>query len=334
MGKAKRPVKIIKDRAEDFCTSRTRYPFIIKLKTGINKDGRIVAKQAEVIADNGAYNDKGPAVLNFGGVCYTAQYDAANLKYDAYLVYTNKQYGTAFRGFGNTQLQFAFESHLDDIAHHLGIDPKELRLINANRPNTETVTGAIIDSCGMVECIERAAAAAKWGSKRPVEDKESNKKKGMGMSVVFHTGAGSRYYGYNSSSAFIKISDEGKVYLTVAASDMGQGSETVMAQIAAEAIGVNVEDIKVLTGDTDSTPYELGAYGSRTTFVCGNAVKAAAEKVNDEVLSFASEMLGVTKDHLISANGHIRIRESPDKLIKATSFEDVIRFGMYRTSSG
>jgi len=326
--KTRRPVKIVKDRPEDFSTSRTRYPFIMKLKTAVTKEGRIIAKQAEVIADNGAYNDKGPAVINFAGVCYTTQYDVKNLKYDAYLVYTNKEYGTAFRGFGNPQLQFAFESQLDDIAYKLGIDPVKIRLINANRPGTQTVTGAMIHSCGMVECIEEACAAAKWNERDSSSKKEALKVKGVGMSVVFHTGAGSRYYGYNSSSAFIKVSDDGKVSLITPATDMGQGAETVMAQIAAETIGVNIEDVIVRTGDTDLTSYELGAFGSRTTFVCGNAVKATAEKAREEVLSLAGEMLGVTKEHLVTAKGRIGIKESPDILIDAVPFGEVIKYGI------
>ncbi len=326
--KTKRPVKIVKDRAEDFATSKTRYPFIMKLKTGVSKEGRIIAKQAEVIADNGAYNDKGPAVVNFAGVCYTAQYNVENLKYDAYLVYTNKEYGTAFRGFGNPQLQFAFESQLDDIAHKLGIDPMKIRLLNANRPGKKTVTGAVIDSCGMVECIEEAGAAAKWENRGLGREKGTPKVKGVGMSVVFHTGAGSRYYGYNSSSAFIKVSDEGKISLITPATDMGQGAETVMAQIAAETIGLNIDDIIVRTGDTDLTPYELGAFGSRTTFVCGNAVRVTAEKVREEVLTLASEMLGVTKDHLVSFKDRIWIKESPDILIDAVPFGEVIKYGI------
>lgn len=332
--KTKRPVKIIKDREEDFCTSRTRYPFIMKLKTGVTREGRIIAKQAEVIADNGAYNDKGAAVVNFAGVCYTTQYNVENLKYDAYLVYTNKEYGTAFRGFGNPQLQFAFESQLDDIARQLGIDPMKIRLINANRPNTKTVTGAMIGSCGMVESIEGAASAAKWETKRKNKGEEGYKKRGIGMSVVFHTGAGSRYYGYNSSSAFIKVSDEGKVTIITPAADMGQGSETVMAQIAAETIGVKIDDITVRTDDTDLTSYELGAFGSRTTFVCGNAVMAAGEKVRDEVLELASEMSGVTKDNLVPFDSKIMMKESPDKFIEAHTFEDVIQYGIKKKGRG
>ena len=334
--KTKRPVKIIKERAEDFSTSRTRYSFVIRLKTGVNNDGRIVAKQAEVIADNGAYNDKGPSVVNYSGVCLTTQYNVETLKYDAYLVYTNKQYGTAFRGFGNPQTQFAFESHLDDIAHKLGIDPVKIRLINANRPNTKTVTGGLITSCGMVECLERAAIAAKWDSKRLIDDiahnlsrdKEGNKKKGFGIAANIHSGAGSRYYGYNSSHAFMKVSDEGKVSVITPAADMGQGAETVMAQIAAETIGLKVEDVTVHTGDTDLTSYDLGAFGSRTTFVCGNSVKAAAERVRNEVMSFASEMLGVTEDDLISINGYIKSKEEPAKSKGTVSFQDVIKYGI------
>jgi 4-hydroxybenzoyl-CoA reductase alpha subunit len=324
--RTKRPVKIIKNRSEDFCTSRTRYPFLVKLKTGVSKEGRILAKQAEVIVDNGAYNDKGPGVVNAAGVVFTTQYDVKNVKYDSYLVYTNKEYGTAFRGFGNTQMQFAFESHLDDIANGLGIDPAKIRLINANKPATKTVTGAAIGSLGMMECIEKACASSKWDTKRNARKEKGIKKRGIGMAVILYTGAGSRYYGYNSSNAHIKVSDRGKVSVITSAVDMGQGSETVMAEIAAETIGVRLDDVRVITEDTDVTPYGLGAFGSRTTFVCGNAVKAAAEKVKNEVVTFATEMLETKKENLVFENGLVRKRDNPEACL---SFADVIKYGIY-----
>lgn len=253
-----------------------------------------------------------------------------NLKYDAYLVYTNKQPGTAFRGFGNTQIQFAVESHFDDIALRLGIDPVKFRLVNANLPYGETSSGAMIKSLGMVECIERAAAAAEWDKKWSIQKKSGTKRRGMGAAVILHTGAGTRYYGYSSSTASIKISEEGKVSLITSATDMGQGAETVMAQIAAEALGVRVEDVNVVTRDTNYTSYDLGAFGSRTTVICGNSVKAAAEKAKEEVLSFAGEMLEVKKEDLSLVNGYIEPKDRSVKLSQVLSFQEVIKYGIYQ----
>ena len=179
----------------------------------------------------------------------------------------------------------------------------------------------------MVDCIEAAAAQSNWFLKKSSKGTKNKKKRGMGMSAVLHTGSGTRFYGYNSSSAFIKVSDEGQVSLITSAADMGQGAETVMAQIAAESIGIKLEDITVRTDETDLIPYELGAFGSRTTFVCGNAVKAAAEKVRDEVMSLAGELLETKKDDLIPMDGTIRRK---DKTGKSVSFKDVIQYGIYQ----
>jgi putative selenate reductase molybdopterin-binding subunit len=317
-----RPVKIIKDRAEDFATSRTRYPFIVNLKTGVNKDGRIIAKQAEIVADNGAYHDKGPSVISAAGIFFTSQYNVSNVKYDAFLVYTNKQHGTAFRGFGNPQGQFAFESHLDDIAARLNIDPMQIRLLNANQPHTETATGMQIKACAMQTCIETAGKESKWHAQRSRND-NGNKRRGIGMATVLHTGSGTRYYGYNSSKAFIKVADDGSVSLITSAIDAGQGAETAMAQIAAETIGIKMENVQVISGDTALTTYDLGAFGSRTVYICGNAVKNVSEKLKASMIQLARRMLKTQGDIKIE-DGFVRETISG----KSVPFHDLVQYGI------
>lgn len=289
-----RPVKIVNTRTEEFMTSRTRYPYIIDLRTGVTRDGRIVAREVRIIVDNGAYNDKGPGTLNFAAAFFTALYAAPYIKFDGYVVYTNHEFGTAFRGFGNPQIHFATESQMDMIAEKLGMDPIELRLKNANRPHTHVASGALITSCGLEECIRRAAAAAGWEDKRrayPAFSKDAVKRRGIGAAVMVHSGGGSRYYGYNATDAFVKISEDGRITVITPAVEIGQGASTAMAQIAAEVLGVDVNRISVYNADTFLTPYDLGAFGSRTTFVCGNAVKDAAEDARREILAVAAEML-------------------------------------------
>ncbi len=304
----KRPVKMVNSREDEFNVSRTRYPFIIDLKTGVTKDGKILAKQARVIADNGAYCDEGAAVLGFGGVFYSVLYDAPNVSFHASCVYTNNQPCTAFRGFGNPQMHYAFETHLDRIGFELGIDPKELRLRNANKEGVAKATKANINSCTFNECIEEATKLTQW-DKKYLEFKETNKdkriKKGIGMATMLHTGFTTRFFGFNATDTFIKLSDDGIVSVITPIIEMGQGSSTGVAQIVAETLGVKMDDIRIINTDTDITPYDLGAYGSRHTVVCGHAAMDAALKAKEELLVAASEMLNCEAGELDSINGEI-----------------------------
>ncbi|MBS3918023.1 MAG: xanthine dehydrogenase family protein molybdopterin-binding subunit [Deltaproteobacteria bacterium] len=306
--KTGRPVRIENSRAEEFSTAKTRYGYTIYVKTGAKKDGRLWAREMKVIGDNGAYHDKGPATLNFSSMMFGTLYNIPNIRYEGNLVYTNKQMGTAFRGFGNPQIAFACETQIDVLANKTGMDPLELRLRNANQSDQMTFCGAEITSCGMKECMEAAARAIGWEEKR-----RGKGLRGVGLANMVHTGAGGRFYGYNAADAFIKLSDDGTVALITPAQDMGQGSHTVMAQIVAEELGVNLEDINVISNDTDLTPYDLGSWGSRTTFMNGNAVLDAARNTKKEIITVASEMLEANPDDIILEGGRVFVKGSSDQ---------------------
>jgi xanthine dehydrogenase molybdenum-binding subunit len=325
--KTGRPVKIINTREEEFKTAKSRYPYIIYLKTGVTKEGRILARQARIIIDNGAYNDKAPGTLNFAGVMFSVLYNIPHIKYEGFGVYTNKQYGTAFRGFGNPQVTYAGETQLDAIASRLGIDPVKIRLINCNMPGDQTKSGAHITSCGLKECIEESAKSMNWQEKRskyPIEVGEGIYR-GIGAAVMIHTGSGSRFYGYAATDSFIKISEDGVVTLITPAVEIGQGALTSMAQIVAETMGIRLDQIIVLTDDTDLTPYDLGAWGSRTSFVCGNAALSAAADARKEVVTFAAKKLGVTTDKIDIQNGMVWARSNPTEKV---TFEEVAHFAV------
>ena len=298
--KTGRPVRIQNSRAEEFSTAKTRYGYTMYLKTGAKKDGRLWARQIRVIGDNGAYHDKGPATLNFTSMMYATHYNIPNVRFEGCLVYTNKQMGTAFRGFGNPQVAFACETQLDILAQKLGIDPLELRLKNSNRPGQETHSGAEITSCAMNECMQAAAKAAGWPQRR-------NQKglRGLGLANVIHTAQGGRYYAYAATDSFIKMSDDGAFTLITPAAEMGQGIHTAMAQIVAAELGVNPAEINVLAGDTDLTPYDLGCWGSRGTYVVGNAALEAARKVKAQLVAAASEKLGVRAEYIRLQDGGV-----------------------------
>jgi CO/xanthine dehydrogenase Mo-binding subunit len=306
--KTGRPVKIENSREEEFSTAKTRYGYTIYLKTGAKKDGRLWAREMKVIGDNGAYHDKGPATLNFSSMMFGTMYNIPHIRYEGTLVYTNKQMGTAFRGFGNPQITFACETQLDALAQKMGIDPLELRLKNANQPDQETFCGAEVTSCGMKECMEAAARAMGWKKKR-------NQKglRGVGLANMVHTGAGGRFYGYNAADAFVKLSDDGTVTLISSALDMGQGAHTAMAQIVAEELGVSLGDVNVISNDTDLTPYDLGSWGSRATFMNGNAALDAAKEAKKEIITVASEMMEAKPGDIVIEDRKIFAKNTKDK---------------------
>ena len=275
-------------------------------KMGATKDGRILAREVKMFADAGAYNDKCAATINFASMMFATLYNVPNIRFEASIIYTNNEMGTAFRGFGNPQLSFATETLLDELADTMGMDPLELRLKNPNKPNETTFSGAEVCGCGMVECLSAAAAGIGWAEKR---DKKRRKAlRGVGIANMVHTGGGGRFYGYNAAEAFVKLSDEGAVSVITSAVEMGQGAFTVMAQVAAEELGVGLERVSVLSNDTDLTPYDLGAWGSRATFMNGNAVLEAARNAKKGIVAAASDLLGVDPEDIVIADGHVSVK--------------------------
>ncbi|MBI3090822.1 MAG: molybdopterin-dependent oxidoreductase [Candidatus Tectomicrobia bacterium] len=303
-----KPVKIVNSRTEEFETARTRYPYLVTMKTGVRRDGRIVARAARVICDNGAYNDKGPSTVASAGVTFAAFYNVPNVRYDGYIVYTNKQPGTGFRGFGNPQVTFAGESQLDMIAERLGLDPLELRLRNANRAGEAAASGARPGTCPMAECLRQAAAKIGWQRRR-----ELPPNRGLGLAAMLHTGAGARMYGYNSASAGLTVDEEGKVTLVSSVTDVGQGAQTVMAQIAAEVLGIGLDEVRVIGNDTDLTAYDLGAWGSRTTWVNGQAAREAALRARERLAQSVAAWLEAAPEDLEFQGGKIFVRGAPDR---------------------
>jgi CO/xanthine dehydrogenase Mo-binding subunit len=323
--KSGKPVKIVNTREEEFLTSRYRYRMIIHLKTGVKKDGTILARKATVITDNGAHNYQGYTVTAGLSQKLTFLYKIPHIQYDGYVVYTNNVYGGAFRGYGNPQITFAAESHIDMIAGKLGMDYVDLSLKNIVDPNYKTVSNCQISSCGLRECITRAADASGWRQKR-----QKPGRRGVGMASMQHAGGGIKIFfsdiNCNYSSASIKMNENGTVNLMTGSSDIGQGSDTILAQIAAEEIGIRFEDIRIITADTDTTPMCLGTYGDRVTFIGGNAVRNAARDVKGQLLDVASERLEANIEDLESREGRVFVKGSPEKGI---SISELARFSYF-----
>lgn len=313
-----KPVKITLTREEEFTTTRIRHPMIIYLKTGISKDGILMARQAKIVTDNGAYNHMGPAVTGVAGAIIASLYRVPNVKYELLTVYTNKHFGGPFRGYGNPQATFAIESQLDSIARKIEMDPVEIRVKNANRPGDTTPVGwKITESCGFRECLEQAAEAINW------REKEKNKSfgRGVGIAGCIHLSGFHVYTDGDFSSAFIKIFSDGSVELMVGSADVGTWSNTALAQIAAEELGVTLDQVRVVSMDTDLTPMDLGSWGSRVIFIGGNAVRRAAYDVKWQLFEIAASKLGANIEDLDSEEGRIFVKGSPEKFL---SFSDCV----------
>ena len=309
--KTGKPVKIENTRQEQFIATRMRHPTIAQLKFGAKRDGTIVAKQAEVVMDNGAYNSHGPAVLAYHNVMFSTLYRVKNIKYDGRLVYTNKNWGGACRGYGDPQASFAQEVMMDMIAEKLKMDPIDLRMKNANMPDEVTANAVKITSCGLKECLSRAREASGWDAKK----KAKKKYRGLGVAAMIYTGGGSIGSGFNYSGATMQMNADGTLHLLMGAVDIGQGSDTILSQMAAEIMGVAPETISLTTANTDSTLPCMGTFGSRVTFCAGSAVTEAALNLKQQLLGVAADMLEAHIDDLEMKDKKIYVKGSPDKAI-------------------
>ena len=322
--KTGRPVKIINTREEEFLAgSRPRVFMKISVKLGFKKDGRIRAKHIRVIADNGAYSAKAPAITGVAALRHDTCYKYSDVKTEAYLVYTNKIPTGAFRGFGNPSAEWAVEQAIDEGAHQLGIDPLEIARINAADPGYISPHGNRVTSCELKQCLDMAETMMDWKKKRA----EKRAHTGLGLACTVHV-SGKRHFGdYDGSSATIKINEDGKALILSGEGECGQGAHTAMCQIAAEELGIPVEDVEISRADTDLTTFCLGAFASRLTYVSGNAVKNAAANVKQQLLEQAAEMLEANPQDLICRDARIFVRGAE---MKSVTVADVARARLFR----
>ncbi|MFQ5915145.1 MAG: xanthine dehydrogenase family protein molybdopterin-binding subunit [Nitrospinota bacterium] len=335
--KAGRPVRLDNTRTDEFVATHPRVPMTIRLKLAADPEGRLVAKSSDVTADNGAYSNEAPAITGIAAYRMDSLYRIEGVGNRYRLVYTNKLPTGGFRGFGNPQGAFVLESGMDMLAEELGMDPVELRLRNFVHPGDLTMHGFQIGTAGIRECVERARRLTDWDRKRagdfgadggnaqrrenPTEN--GRIRRGIGLACCIH-GSGFRgaYKEFDGSSAVVRVSEEGRVFLLTGETDIGQGSRTVLAQIAAEELGVRMEDIKVSAVDTDVTPGCLGAYASRVTTLGGHAVAKAARRAREQILAYAAERLECRPEDLRLEEGEILIEGAPERKM---SFSEVAR---------
>ena len=218
---------------------------------------------------------------------------------------------------------------MDKIAKHLGMDPAEIRLKNPTYAGDSTEAGAYFGSCSMVECVEEAVKKGRWHEKRAESGRHGNKLRGTGLSTLVFTGSGGRYYSYASCDSFIKIAEDGLVSIITNSCELGQGIQTVVMQIVMEVLGVKAERIRIIDDNTDTVPYDLGAWGSRQTFVIGNSVKAAAENIKKDIIAAAARMLE-KNDNLEIIDEKIYIDYGNNRYVETDlTYDQVINYCYY-----
>jgi CO/xanthine dehydrogenase Mo-binding subunit len=283
----KRPVKVSLTMEEQFFTI-TKHASTFRIKSGVDKDGRIVARECEVWWNGGAYADIGPRVTQKSGFTAPGPYDIENVSIDSYALYTNLVPAGALRGFGIPQLVWAYESHTDMMARELGVDPVEFRRKNLLRDGRPQATGTVMRDAAIEKVLERTASLLEWN--KPLERGNGKVKKGRGIAIGFKACVSP-----TTSLAMVTVNADGSCIVYCSTADMGQGSDTAMAQIAGEVLNMAAESITVVHSDTDVTPYDMATLGSRSLFHMGNAVKMAAEEVLQKLKILRNE-LGLAAD--------------------------------------
>lgn len=311
--KTKRPVKIVNTRKEDFMAGNPRVPFKYQVKMGFKKDGICTAKYMRLISNNGARTVYGPAIMSTACYRIDALYKFQNVKVDGYLAYTNTVPNGCFRGFGNSQSVFMLERMMDMAAEKLGIKPDEIRRVNAVTPNYTNPHGWRINSCGLTESIDAVAEAIR---NRPQTKVEPDKIRGIGIACANHVSGNRGFFAaFDGSSTLVRIAEDGKVNLFHGECDMGQGQDTVFAQICAEALGAKISDVRVAEQDTQISPWGLGSYGTRGTTVGGNGVIAGAKAAKKILFEEAAAMLEVDANQLDSRESIIFWKNKPEKCL-------------------
>jgi len=278
----KRPVKISLTMEEQFYTI-TKHPTTFKIKSAVDKNGKILARRCDVWWNGGAYADIGPRVTQKSGFTAAGPYDIENVEIESYALYTNRPPSGALRGFGIPQLVWAYDSHTDQIARALNIDPLEIRRKNILKEGRPQATGTIMKGAEIEKVLESVAAKIDWS--KPFDKGTGTIRRGRGIAIAFKAAVAP-----TTSTAIVMINADGSCILSMSSVDMGQASDTSMAQIVAEVLNLNTVDIKVSQPDTDMTPYDMATLGSRSVYHMGKAVKLAAEDAKNKLEKMAQDL--------------------------------------------
>jgi len=301
------PVKVLWSRAQEFYNTYQRQGVVARLKVGVKNDGTLTAIEHTLYWDAGAYVEYGANVVNAAGLSATGPYRIPNIKIDSYCVYTNLPPGGPYRGFGYSEFLFGLESHINELAKKINMDPVELRRKNAIREGDRLTYGAEMNPNGLMEAIDKVAKEIEWEKKETSTD--PNRVVGKGFSLFWKAPA---MPPNASSSAFLKFNEDGSLNLLVSGMEIGQGYLTVLAQIAAEVLSVPVEKIRVETPDTDRNPYEWQTVASHVTWGCGNAVKQAAVDAREQIFDLIERALNKQRNSLYLEDASVKSKIEKD----------------------
>ncbi len=313
------PVKLILSREEDFEIVRARHPSFIRCKTGVKNDGTFIARDVNILMDGGAYADDSPGVLGYSLMCARGPYNIPNTRAEGRVVYTNRLRFAAFRGFGNPQINFATESQIDEIADKLEMDPVEIRLKNTMKSGDRWFGGQVVESNGLDECISKVKEMSNLGNRKTDDPTSSGSKyRGFGIAIGGHIS------GLLGTGAIVRLLEDGTVSLNTGATDIGQGSDTVLSQICAESLQVPIENVALSSPDTDGSPFNWGTTASRVTYTTGRAVVGASKEAEKQIKQAVSEMLECSAEDIeLLPGGRAGIKGVPGRDV---SFFEVSKY--------
>ncbi len=323
-----RPVRVELKRSEEFYTV-TRHSSLTTIKTGVTRDGRIVARQVHILWGAGAYADVSPRLIKNGGFGSPGPYNIPHIAVDSYAVYTNTTPSGGFRGYSIPQVAWAYESHLDDIAHALGIDPLDIRLRNVMHDGDPSPTNQVFDDLHYPELLNAVAGSVNWATRAQHEGKVL---RGRGLACTYKGTVTP-----STSSASVVMAEDGSATVLTATTEIGQGSRTILAQIAADELRLPLERVSVSFADTDVVPWDQTTSSSRSTFMMGTAVTHAASDVRAQLSEMAAGLLEVAPEEVVLENGRASVAGWPETaldygtVIRRTRQGNVIGNGTFKT---
>ncbi len=287
------PVQLLYTRHEEFLASPTRQPMVIDLEAGVDKEGKFTFRNIEIVKDNGAYTSWGATTPFVIMQAFSSLYRVNACNFNATAVYTNNVFAGSFRGYGNPQATFALERVIDLLAQGIGMDKDHIRMLNANYKGEVTGQGLHFDTCGHQDCLKTVIQAGKKYKTlhAKLNKQEGRYRRGIGYASMIHVGGGAKIYRSDGCGTVIKIDPYGYCTIISGSNEIGQGSETVLAMIASEELGIALNKIKVINTDTDVKPWDVGVHASRTSFVAGNSLLGAIALLKEKINGKAAELL-------------------------------------------
>ncbi|TSA24436.1 MAG: xanthine dehydrogenase family protein molybdopterin-binding subunit [Bacteroidetes bacterium] len=313
--KTGKPVQLLYDREEEFIASPTRQTMVIDLTTGADAEGKFTFREVRIIMDNGAYTSWGATTPFVMMQTYSSLYQVPACHFRADAIYTNNPFAGSFRGYGNPQATFSVERNIDLMAEELGIGKDEIRLINANYPGEITGQGLHFKTCGAKPALMKVLETSDYERKNR-EKQNGRYRRGVGLASMLHVGGGAKIYRSDGCGTRLKLDHYGYLTIVTGSSEIGQGSETVLAMIASEELGIPLQQIRVINTDTDIKPWDVGVHASRTSFVAGNSLLGAIRLLKDKLNLKAARLMECETGDFLYEAGSIRADQKEIKIDK------------------